>query len=50
MGNTVEEKRAVAALLLSWQPIIYNLYIDCGLSVSEVQRELVWELKLGWVR
>lgn len=50
MPDSRDEKRAVTAFLNAQQLTIYNLYTVHGLTTDEIQRELVWNLKLGWVR
>jgi hypothetical protein len=50
MPDKREEKREVAAFVNTEQQRIYDLYSVHGLTTDEIQRELVWNLKLGWVR
>jgi hypothetical protein len=40
----------VASFLFAQQNTIYNLYAFHGFTTDEIQRELVWNRKLGWVR
>ena len=50
MPDAREEKRAITAFLNAQQDRIYNLWALQGLTTDEIHRELVWNLKLGWVR
>jgi hypothetical protein len=50
MPDSREEKRAITAFLNTQQDRIYNLWALQGLTIDEIHRELVWNLKLGWVR
>jgi hypothetical protein len=44
-----EEKRVVAAFLNTQEERIYNLWSQ-GSTTDEIHGELVWNLRLGWVR